>query len=77
MIKMATKGQMTIPKRLRDRLGLKPGSEVDFELAEDGRVFMKALHRPLESVFACLRGSAKFAMTTDELMALTRGETEH
>jgi antitoxin PrlF len=66
---------VTIPKQSRDRLGLKPGS--DFELAKDGRVFIKALHPPPESVFARLRGSAKFAMTTDELMALTRGETEH
>jgi AbrB family looped-hinge helix DNA binding protein len=77
MTKMTTKGQVTIPKRLRDHLGLKPGSEVDFELAEDGRVFIKALYPPPESVFGRLRGSAKFAMTTDELLALTRGESEH
>jgi antitoxin PrlF len=77
MIKMTTKGQVTLPKRLRDHLGLKPGSEVDFELAEDGRVFIKALHRPPESVFARLRSSAKLAMMTDELMALTRGKTGH
>jgi AbrB family looped-hinge helix DNA binding protein len=44
MTKMTTKGQGTIPKRLRDRLGLKPGSDVDFELTEDGRVFLKARH---------------------------------
>ena len=41
-----------------------------------GTTFTKALQPPLESLFARLRGSAKFAMTTDELMALTRGETE-
>jgi antitoxin PrlF len=77
MTKMTTKGQVTIPKRLRDCLGLKPGSDVDFELAEDGRVFLKTRARPPESAFARLRGSAKFDLTTDELMALTRGEIEH
>ena len=41
MTKITTKGQMTIPKRLRDHLGLKPGSSVEFELAADGRVFLK------------------------------------
>jgi antitoxin PrlF len=74
MTKMTTKGQVTIPKRLRDYLGLKPGSDVDFELAEDGRVFLKSHGEASKSRFARLRGSAKLGMTTDELMALTRGE---
>ena len=38
---MTAKGQVTIPKRLREHLGLTPGSSVDFELAQDGRVFLK------------------------------------
>ena len=74
MSKMTTKGQVTLPKRLRDHLGLKPGSDVEFELAEDGRVFLKTRSPLPESRFARLRGSAKLGMTTDELMALTRGE---
>ena len=74
MTKMTTKGQVTIPKRVRAYLGIEAGSDIDFELAEDGRVFLKAQHQPPESRFARLRGSAKLGMTTDELMALTRGE---
>lgn len=74
MTKMTTKGQVTIPKRLRDYLGLKPGSDVDFELSQDGRVFLKTHHEAPESRFARLRGTAKLGMTTDELMALTRVE---
>ena len=74
MSKMTTKGQVTLPKRLRDHLGLKPGSDVSFELAEDGRVFLKTNRKAPQSRFARLRGSAKLGMTTDELMALTRGE---
>jgi AbrB family looped-hinge helix DNA binding protein len=59
MTKMSTKGQVRIRKRLRDRLGLKPGSEVDFELAEGGRVFIKikAL-RCTARGRACLRACA-------------------
>ena len=56
MSKMTTKGQVTLPKRLRDHLGLKPGSDVDFELAEDGRVFLKT-HEAPQSRFARLRGT--------------------
>jgi antitoxin PrlF len=74
MTKMTTKGRVTIPKRLRDYLGLEPGSDVEFEVTEDGRVFLKARPEAPESRFARLRGSAKPGMTTDEVMALTRGE---
>jgi antitoxin PrlF len=76
MTKITTKGQVTIPKRLRDHLGLKPGSSVEFELAADGRVFLQTHQRAPASKFARLRGSAKSGMTTDEVMALTRGEDE-
>ena len=74
MTKMTSKGQVTIPRRLREHLGLKAGSDIDFELAEDGRVLLKTRNPPPESRFARLRGSAKLGMTTDEIMALTRGE---
>jgi AbrB family looped-hinge helix DNA binding protein len=76
MTKVTTKGQVTIPKRLRDHLGIKPGCSVEFVLAEDGRVWLKARPPAAEGRFARLRGSARSDMTTDEIMALTRGEDE-
>jgi AbrB family looped-hinge helix DNA binding protein len=76
MTKITTKGQVTIPKRLRDYLGLKPGSSVEFELATDGRVFLQSRQRAPASKFARLRGSVKPGMSTDEVMALTRGEDD-
>ena len=76
MTKVTTKGQVTIPKRLREHLGLKPGASVEFELGADGRVFLRTLQRAPQSKFARLRGSARPGMTTDEIMALTRGEDE-
>lgn len=74
MSRVTAKGQVTIPKRLRDHLGLKPGSEIAFELAPDGRVLLMARGGGPQSSFARLRGSARLAMTTDEIMALSRGE---
>jgi antitoxin PrlF len=72
---VTTKGQVTIPKTVRDRLGIVPGNAVDFELAADGRVvlFKVAGERPV-SRFEALRGSADAGLTTDEIMAMTRGE---
>lgn len=71
------KGQVTIPKPVRDQLNLKPGSAVDFELAADGRVVLVKAGRksaPPRSQFERIRGSATVDMTTDEIMALMRGE---
>ena len=42
MPKITSKGQVTIPKRIRDYLGLKPGSEVDFGYGGDGMIVLKA-----------------------------------
>ena len=74
--RVTSKGQVTIPKRVRDRLNIKSGSAVDFELATDGRVTMakagpKAASR---SPFSKIRGTATSRMTTDQIMALTRGD---
>ncbi len=74
-VTVTRKGQVTIPKPVRDRLGIKPGSKVDFEIAQDGRAFLrktpKGRLRP--SRFARMRGTATSGMSTDEIMALTRG----
>ena len=40
-VTVTQKGRVTIPKRVRDRLGIKPGDKVNFELAEDGRAFLR------------------------------------
>jgi AbrB family looped-hinge helix DNA binding protein len=75
--RVTRKGQVTIPKRVRDRMNIRPGSAVDFKLAADGRVVLvKAGRKPAarRGAFARLRGSAGAGMTTDEIMALTRGE---
>ncbi|HMD63220.1 MAG TPA: AbrB/MazE/SpoVT family DNA-binding domain-containing protein [Stellaceae bacterium] len=74
MTKLTAKAQVTIPKRVRDHLGLERGSNIEFELADDGRVFLRAGTGAAKSRFARFRGSAKLGMTTDEIMALTRGE---
>ncbi len=73
-VTVTRKGQVTIPKRVRDRLGINPGSKVDFEVAEDGRAFLRRVgkSRPRPSRFERMRGTATSGLTTDEIMALTR-----
>jgi antitoxin PrlF len=72
---VTAKGQVTIPKAVRDLLGIVPGSRVDFLRAADGSVVLTRVdERQPVSRFAKLRGHAGEGLTTDEIMALTRGE---
>jgi len=72
------KGQATIPKPIRDLLRIGPGSRVEFLPAGDGGVRLvncevrKGGKSP--SRFAALRGSATVRMSTEQIMALTRGD---
>ncbi len=73
---ITSKGQVTIPKKVREYLGVQPGSAVDFELSADGRVVVRGAAtgtaKP-KSRFAKVRGSATVKLSTDEIMAMTRG----
>ncbi|MGO9723237.1 MAG: AbrB/MazE/SpoVT family DNA-binding domain-containing protein [Methylocella sp.] len=72
---VTAKGQVTIPKPVRDLLGIKPGNMVDFQRAPDGRVVLVKLGRkPRPSRFARLRGHAGKGLSTDAILAMTRGE---
>jgi antitoxin PrlF len=73
---VTSKGQVTIPKAVRDRLNLKPGSAVDFDLTPGGQVVLTKVGKKAavpKSRFARFRGIVKSDMTTDEIMALLRG----
>ena len=79
---VTTKGQVTIPKQLRDYLGLEPGSRVDFGYTADGQVVIRPVKPANEtgskkSRFDALRGTGKgLGMSTDEYMNLIRGYDE-
>jgi AbrB family looped-hinge helix DNA binding protein len=75
-MRVTEKGQVTIPKELRDALGIGGGSEVAFERADDAILIRKVsdgLGRGSRLVDQ-LRGRGDVAMSTDEIMALTRGD---
>ncbi|HZZ95179.1 MAG TPA: AbrB/MazE/SpoVT family DNA-binding domain-containing protein [Usitatibacter sp.] len=72
------KGQITIPKAMREYLGLQPGDEVVFTYLESGGVRIEPAGRARRGKrpkgrFAALRGRAGKAPRTDALMELLRG----
>ena len=70
--KITTKGQVTIPKDVRERLGLRPGDEIEF--VEDRRGF-RVQKRALASPFKKYRGHLKglAGHDPDELVEQMRG----
>jgi AbrB family looped-hinge helix DNA binding protein len=74
-MKVTEKGQVTIPKELRDALGIGAGTEVEIERSDDAIVVRKAKNRPTRGrqLADRLRGRGDVTMTTEEIMALTRG----
>ena len=75
-MKVTSKGQVTIPVEIRERAGILPGTEVEFEVIGKAVTLrkVKKSSRRGRSIVARMRGRATGKMTTDEIMALTRGE---
>ena len=60
---------------MRDLLGIEPGSLVDFERAQDGRIVLVKIEKKARlNRFARLRGHAGKGLSTAEIMAMTRGD---
>ncbi len=76
VVTVTSKGQVTIPKAVRDRLGVASGGKVEFEIGDDGRTYLRAVSsKATPSRFERMRGTATGGLSTDEFMALTRGDS--
>ena len=75
-MRVTSKGQVTIPRNVRQCLGIFPQSEVEF-VVEGNTVVLRTVTGDTsrgEKLVETMRGRATVRMTTDEIMALTRGE---
>lgn len=72
---ITTKGQVTIPQAICEKLGLTPPAEVHFVEDNDRVYLVKGQDaKPGIRRFRHLRGVATVKMTTEEIMALTRSD---
>jgi antitoxin PrlF len=74
---LTSKGQVTIPKHIREKLGVGPGDSVTFAANDRGEVVVQAEVDFMESFLLKLqrfRGSADAGLSTDEIMEMSRGE---
>jgi AbrB family looped-hinge helix DNA binding protein len=83
-MRVTEKGQVTIPKEIRDRLGIVPGSEVDFVASNNGALLVRVDNpedqnsiRDFDDWAARVKGIFDTGgMTTDEFMVWLRGERD-
>ena len=78
-MRITSKGQVTIPQAVREQAGLLPETEVEFIVEGDVVRIVKAVSarrasRGERAVELLRRGAGHVSMSTDEIMALTRGE---
>jgi AbrB family looped-hinge helix DNA binding protein len=78
-MRLTTKGQVTIPQEIRNALGLQPGTRVDFDIVGNSVRIRKAAEQGrgaalVDRMREAARRAAGPRMTTDEILALTRGE---
>jgi len=74
-MRITSKGQVTIPRHVRDKLGLLPHTEVEF-VVEGNLAYVRKASGPQHRgrrLIDGMRGKASVTMSTDEIMALTRG----
>jgi AbrB family looped-hinge helix DNA binding protein len=81
IMRLTSKGQVTIPRDIRELAGMAPGSEVEFQFRQ-GRVWIEKVeadqatrHRKILAALGEIAGSAtNTKLRTDDILRLTRGE---
>ena len=72
MSSVTRKGQVTIPKEIRDRAGIEPGDDLEFEIDEDGSIRVRKNIE--DNPFSDWKDSLKLEKSTDSVMEELRGE---
>lgn len=71
---VTSKGQITIPKEIRDEMGLKPGDRVDFVKDRTGRISLKAINTDFRSLRGIIKSPLNRPITLEEMdEAIARG----
>ena len=66
---ITSKGQITLPKQIRERLHLVPGDRIDFVLEENGQVVVRPARSRLKQLRGMLRDPKRKPVSTEEMDA--------
>ena len=65
--KVTSKGQITIPKAVREQLHLEAGDRVFFDVRDDGSVMLRARNKPIEGLFGLLYRKGRKPLTIEDM----------
>lgn len=78
IVTLTSKGQTTIPKPIRDHLGLHAGDQLDFVIESDGRVTLRPATIDVMDLAGLLRQKGKKALSLEEMQrGVLKGATRH
>jgi antitoxin PrlF len=64
---LTSKGQITIPKEIREHLKIHPGNRLEFRIASDGRVVMQSRSRDVRELKGIVRSSRRKPVSIEEM----------
>ena len=64
---LTSKGQITVPKSIRDHLHISTGDKVDFRVNHNGTVELVPIGHSVDDVFGCLSSKVKTNLTIEEM----------
>ncbi len=67
VVTLTSKGQLTVPKAIRDRMRLDTGSKLDFRVQDDGTLTVRLLNRSIDSLIGMLHRPGRRAVTVKEM----------
>jgi len=69
---LTSKGQMVIPKTIRDRLKLEPGDRLDFIIQEDGDVLIRPVSEDVQTLKGLLHRPGRRAVSVEKMNQVIR-----
>ncbi len=69
---LTTKGQLVVPKAIRDRMGIHPGDRLDFVVLDDGNVLMRPVTEDVSRLKGLLRRPGRAPVSVEEMNRIIR-----
>jgi AbrB family looped-hinge helix DNA binding protein len=64
---LSSKGQLVIPKEVRDRMGVRPGDRVDFVMQDNGDVLIRPAVASIDQLYGLLHRPGQRAVSVEEM----------